>query len=319
EFRFAVMGAGKIAVKFCDAVQRIPGCRVAAVSSKSMERANEFAQKHGIPAAYGSYVEMLEREKPDCVYIAVTPHAHYDLCMLCLDHGTPILCEKAMFLNSMQAETVFSRAAQQRVFVMEAMWSRFLPANRIARQWLCDGLIGDPVLVDVGIGFVAPPDAENRYRNPELGGGVAYDLTVYAYELATFFIDQPVRHVQVEALWSRSGIDETEQVTLRFDTAMASLRTTFAAAMEDRLVVYGTKGRIVVPFPHFASEAFLYDEKKQQVRHFQDQETKNGFVYELQETIDCIGKGRIESDVVPHALTIDCSKVFDRIQQTKDG
>ena len=99
-FRFAIMGAGGIANKFCDAVRLIPDCEVCAISSKSMERAESFAARHNLPAAYDSYEEMLRRERPDCVYIAVTHDAHFTLCMLCLDYDTPVLCEKSMFQNS---------------------------------------------------------------------------------------------------------------------------------------------------------------------------------------------------------------------------
>ena len=143
-FRFAIMGAGNIANKFCDAVKRMGDCEVAAVASKSMERAQGFAEKNGIKAAYDSYEKMLAEEKPDCVYIAVTQDAHYALCMLCLDYKTPVLCEKAMFLNSAQAEEVLSRAEKEKVFVMEAMWSRFLPAIKMAKQWMDEGKIGTP-------------------------------------------------------------------------------------------------------------------------------------------------------------------------------
>ena len=109
-----------------------------------MERAKGSAEKNGIKAAYDSYEKMLAEEKPDCVYIAVTQDAHYALCMLCLDYKTPVLCEKAMFLNSAQAEEVLSRAEKKRFFVMEAMWSRFLPAIKMAKQWMDEGKIGTP-------------------------------------------------------------------------------------------------------------------------------------------------------------------------------
>ena len=134
-FRFAVMGSGNIAKQFCDTVRSMDGCEVAAVSSKSMEKARRLADGQGIEAAYDNYEKMLIEQKPDCVYIAVTPNAHYDLSTLCLDYKVPVLCEKAMFLNSAQAEAVFARARAEKVFVMEAMWSRFLPNIKNAKKW----------------------------------------------------------------------------------------------------------------------------------------------------------------------------------------
>ena len=99
-FRFAIMGAGNIAGRFCRAANALPACCVTAVASKSRERAGRFAAENGVPHFYADYEEMLEKEKPDAVYIAVTPHDHFRLCMLCLQHRTPVLCEKAMFRTS---------------------------------------------------------------------------------------------------------------------------------------------------------------------------------------------------------------------------
>ena len=232
-FKFAIMGAGNIANKFCDAVKRMEDCEVAAVASKSMDRAENFAEKNGIKAAYDSYEKMLAEEKPDCVYIAVTQDAHFALCMLCLDYKTPVLCEKAMFLNSAQAEEVFTRAEKEKVFVMEAMWSRFLPAVKMAKQWMEEGKIGTPSFIDTAIGFLAPVDKDNRYYSPKLGGGAAYDITVYAYELTTFMIERPAEDVQVSAVWSDTGVDISDQVTIRYPGLLASLRTSFAAALRE--------------------------------------------------------------------------------------
>lgn len=316
-FTFGIMGAGKIANKFCAAVELIDGCRVAAVSSKSMERAAEFAAKHGISAAYDSYEQMLVRERPDCVYIAATTDAHYDLCMLCLDHRVPVLCEKAMFASSKQAETVFARAKELRVFVMEAMWSRFLPAVNQAKQWLAEGLIGTPSFLNLAIGFVAPNDRENRYFNPLLGGGVAYDITVYAYEIATYLITRPIEDMQVAAIWADTGVDVTNQITLRYPDMLASLETSIVCPLDQGLVIYGDNGKIVVPRPHVASEAFLYAADKELRTHYRDEETQNGFVYQIQEAMECVRSGKIESPVVPHELTLQCARLFDRIGETR--
>lgn len=317
KFQFAIMGAGNIANKFCDAVALVENCEVVAISSKSMERAKQFAARHAIDKAYDSYEKMLQETKVDCVYIAVTSEAHYELTMLCLNYGVPVLCEKAMFSGSRQAETVFRRANELGVFVMEAMWSRFLPAIQTVRQWLDEKRIGDIVLADTSIGFVAPKDMTNRYFNPELGGGVALDLTVYAYELTTYFIDQELKDISAQVIWGESGVDVTEQITLRYEQALANLQTTFLSPVDEVMVLYGEKGKIVIPKPHYTKEAFLYGPRNELLEHYTDDTTQNGFVYEIKEVIKCIQEGRIESHVVPHILTLNCSRLFDRIFETK--
>lgn len=312
-FKFAIMGAGGIARKFCDAVKRVEGCRLAAVSSKSMDRALAFAWLNDLPAAYDSYEKMLIEEKPDCVYIAVTPNAHYELSMLCLDYKVPIICEKAMFMNSEQAEIVFRRAREQHVFVMEAMWSRFLPAVVRAKTWIEKGLIGTPAFLDAAIGFLAPKDDSNRYFSADLGGGVAHDLTVYAYELATYLVSQRIEELHVDAIFADTGVDVTNHVNISFSDMLASLKTSFVCSMDEQLVVYGDKGKIVLPHPHYAEEALLYNAHNELTMHYKDEETSNGFVYEIEEVIRCIRSGLIESPIVPHELTLQCAILFDRI------
>lgn len=312
-FRFVILGAAKIAVQFCDAVRRIPGAEVVAVASKSAERAERFAQNNGVARWYDSYEEMLVREKPDCAYIAVTPHDHFRLGMLCLEHDVPVLCEKAMFMCSEEAEKFFARAREKRLFAMEALWSRFLPALNRAKRWLDEGRIGRVVMAESAIGFVAPGDPEGRYFSPKLGGGAAFDITVYGYETMSYLLGEgEVQHAEVAP--AATGVDGSEIVTLRFGGVPAVLRHSFLTNLENRLVIYGEKGRIVVPEPHVNREARLWmNGEDEPEEHYTDCVTENGFVYEVEETIRCIGEGRLESVVVPHRTTIACARVFDRI------
>lgn len=317
-FRFGIMGAAKIAEKFCDAVTHIPNCEVAAIASRDLERAKAFANKNEIANAYDNYAAMLAQEELDCVYIAVVTSAHYELTMLCLNHKVPVLCEKAMFVNSREAEEVFTRAAKEQVFVMEATWSRFLPALQKAKSWLDEERIGVPKILDFAIGFAAPEDPKNRYYNAALGGGAARDITIYAYEITDFMLEQEEKQSLVQVEWSQTGIDLTNHVTIQFEQTMATLTTSFAVALEERMIIYGKKGKIIVPTPHFASECLLYNEENQCVEHFKDEITPNGFLYEIQEAMQCITEGKLQSSVVPHELTLRCAKLFDQIDLTKN-
>ena len=323
EFRFAVMGAGGIANRFCDAVELIDGCSVCAVASKSMERAADFAGRHRLPAAYDSYEKMLDEEKPDAVYIAVTTDSHHALSMLCMEHNTPVLCEKAMFRTRAEAESVFALSEANGIFSMEAMWSRFLPPVNKAKAWLADGKIGKPVLAEMGIGFRAPQNADNRYFSPALGGGASYDITVYAYEIMTYIMDLPVTSADIVSFSARAAVgtpvDATNIITLYFDGNIpAILKSTLLTSPEENLVISGTEGKITVPHAHVGGEAFLYRNGRL-TEHFIDTETKNGFTYEIEEVIRCVRAGRIESDIAPHRMTRDFASLCDRIcEEMKD-
>lgn len=314
-FRWAIMGAGGIAEKFCDAVNRLENAEVAAVASKTMERAKGFVEKNHIECAFDNYEQMLKEVKPDGVYIATTPNSHYELTMLCLDYKTPVLCEKAMFLSSQQACSVFDRSKELGVFVMEGMWSRFLPHNQMAKKWLAEGMIGDIELAEISIGFAAEKNPENRFYNPVLGGGAAFDITVYCFELMTYFIEEKILEIKADVTWADTGVDKTEQIAIRFENCMANLHASIAANLEDHAVIYGTKGKIVIPLVHYGTQCCLYQNHAEPV-HFED-DTENGFVFEIQEAMECIGKGEIESSIAPHKMTIQCSELFDLIMSQK--
>lgn len=206
-FRIGIMGAGHIAVKMCGAVRLIPEAQVTAVASRSQARADRFAAEQGIPAAYGSYEEMLRQQKPDLVYIATTMNSHAELTDLCVRHGVPVLCEKAMYTCSAEAQAGFAKAEQAGVFTMEAMWSRFLPADRKAKEWLRAGLIGDLTMAEAAIGYCAPADPEGRYFNPALGGGAAYDMSVYGIELLTWMTEARPADPAVTVMRGSTGVD----------------------------------------------------------------------------------------------------------------
>ena len=312
-FRFAIMGAGGIANKFCDAVGLIPDAEVCAIASKSKERAERFAERHSLPAAYDSYEAMLREERPDCVYIAVTHDAHFALCMLCLDHRTPVLCEKSMFQNSREAETFFSRAEAEGVFAMEAMWSRFLPPVMKAREWIAGGRIGKPLFGEMTIGFKASPDPENRINNPKLGGGAALDITVYAYDVLTWVLDKPVLRASVEATKMQTGVDASDVVLLRFaEDIIGVCHSTVACSPDERLIIEGSEGRIVLPHSHVGNEGFLW-QRGRLTEHFIDNKTVNGFTYEIEEAVRCVREGLTESPVCSHAMTLEFARLCDRI------
>ena len=316
-FKFAIMGAGNVSHRFYQAVKSMTTCEVAAVASKSLEKANMFAQEHDGIAAYDSYEEMLQKEMPDAVYIGTVPSFHYDLIMLCLDYRIPVLCEKAMFLNKAEAETVFERARQEHIFVMEGMWSRFLPEVCQAKQWLEDGRIGEVRFLETAIGFSAPKEAENRYYNRSLGGGTRYDILVYAHELTTFMLEKPVQDVQVQTIWGETGVDITTHVSLKYADAIASLTTSFETPLREFMTIYGEHGVIEVIQPHMAKTAILYDRNRKEIARYQDETGMDGFVYQIQEVIDCVHAGKCESDVVPHQCTLDSAELFDLVEQTR--
>ena len=313
-FKWVILGAGAIAAKFADAVRRIDGAEVIGVGSRSMERGASFAAKHGIPQS-GSYADMLAL-RPDAAYIAATTEAHADLTRLCIEAGVPVLCEKAMFTTAAEAEEVFALAKERGVFTMEAMWSRFLPTIVEMKKQLDAGAIGQVRHAEIAIGWDAPDGPGSRFYEPSLGGGAAYDLLVYCYELMEFFIGVPEKVENVAVHWASTGVDETETVTLRYPWGLASLSASIAVRMDERTVLLGEGGQLRMLKPHYGSE-FVLRHPDGSEETWQDDKTENGFVYEAEEVMRCVKAGLLESPTVPHELTIRCAKVFDLLNAGK--
>ena len=312
EFRFVILGAGSIAHKFADAVRRTPGASVAAVASKSAEKAAAFAEKEQIGKSYADYEEMLVREKPDAAYIATTVNFHRDLALLCIRHHVPVLCEKAMFSDSAQAQEIFAEAKKEGVFVMEAMWSRFLPHMKKARQWIAEGKLGTLVSIDANLGYCPPFDPHNRFFDRALGGGTGRDLLVYCYELTQMLAGEDPVEVQSMHLNGETGVDVVNLLNLRFSTFLASVRCHFIEYGQfDLFRIFGTDGYIEIPSPHIGRKSILYI-RGEEPEVF-DCPIENGFVFEVQEVIDCVRAGRLESETVPWKLTLESSKLYDEL------
>ena len=313
DFRFAIMGAGHIARKFVRAAALLPDCTVCAIASRSLARARAFAQEMSLPAAYGSYEEMLLAERPDCVYIAASTDLHAELSLLCLHHGVPVLCEKAMCRSTAEAQAVFSLAREKAVFAMEALWSCFLPPVTKARQWIAEGRIGEVAMAEMSLGFLAEDDPENRYFSPAKGGGAGYDLSVYGYHLITSILGRRAERMQAQVV-PRHGVDASEMILLGLEGGIpAVVKSSFLAPVKEELLIQGSRGRILIPHAHYASEAVLLDASGAQIERFTDAQTLNGFTYEAQEVMRCIREGKIESETVPHHATLQCAEMFDLI------
>lgn len=313
--RFGIMGAGDIARKFCSAVKKLPQAEVAAVSSKDLIRAMAFAEENGLTAYYDQYELMLQRDDIDAVYIATTHNFHYENILLALSYGKHVLCEKCMVLTAEEAETVFRTAQEKGLFVMEAMWSRFIPAMQKAKKWISEGLLGKIVMADYALGFYANED--HRALVPELAGGAMYDLGVYAFEGLTYLIDKPLLEIQSNVDWS-NGIDMTDSVLLKFEeNILASFRCTISAPVESCMTIYGTKGRLVLSNPVCPTECRFYGLDGSRFSY--QYPVENGFEFEIANMISCIEQGLLESSVIPHRDTVLCAKMFDDVLRGKKG
>ncbi len=319
KLRFGIMGAGGIANKFAHAVRLVKAedgfdITVEAVSSKSLERAQAFAERNGIPSAYGDYAEMLARDDIDAVYIATTHNFHKENLIQAIEAGKHILCEKPMVLTEADAREVFDLAREKGVFLMEAMWSNFLPAIVKAKEWIRAGRIGTVKTAHGAIGFFGGNNPESRILNPALAGGALYDIGVYPIEILTYLIGEPVEDVHASVhRHPVTGVDTDAAMVLCYPEADAVIQCSVSCAPKSFLSLTGTGGIIEVN-GHEGTCAALMDAGRHVTETFESEFPEgNGFVYEIREVIRCLKTGKLTSDVMTADATIGCAKLFDRI------
>jgi predicted dehydrogenase len=204
--RWAILGTGGIAHAFATALMGTPGATLAAIGSRSVESAAKFGREFGSPAACGSYQELCDAPGVDIIYIG-TPHpVHAANATMALNGGKAVLCEKPFAMNLREAEKVVALARDKKLFLMEAMWTRYMPALAALRRIVASGEIGAPRQLHADFGFVAPPDPAHRVNNRELGGGALLDLGIYPLSIAAAIMG-PVKKVQAVAEMSETGVD----------------------------------------------------------------------------------------------------------------
>lgn len=312
---FGIMGAGGIAEKFAQAVSMTDGTTLSAVASKSPEKAAAFAERNGVKTACKSYEDMLSRSDVDVVYIATTHNFHYDNIKMCLEAGKHVVCEKPMVLTEKDARELFDLAAEKKLFLMEAMWSRFLPSVRQAKKWITEGKIGAVQSVSAVIGFKSTRDPESRLLNPALAGGAIYDIGVYPIEIISYLVGEKITgSVGFCRNNPQTGVDENNTFILRFETCDAAVQCLFTSAPREYVIINGENGIVEIPAASVNDECFLYNGRKELSGHFKERfPSGNGFVFELLEVIECISSGKLSSDIMPPEATIECARVFEEI------
>ncbi|MGC8781935.1 MAG: Gfo/Idh/MocA family protein, partial [Anaerolineae bacterium] len=179
---WGILGAGRIANRFAAEARLVPGARLVAVGARDPARAQEFAARNGIARAYASYADLVADPDVDAVYVATLHPWHCEHTLLALDAGKAVLCEKPFAVNADQARQMIERARGRRLFLMEAMWTRFNPITVQVRQWLAEGRIGEPRLATIDFGFRAPWDPQSRILNANLAGGALVSASQSAGE-----------------------------------------------------------------------------------------------------------------------------------------
>lgn len=312
--RWAIMGTGGIARAFATALMETPGARVAAVGSRSIDSARAFASDFGAPACYGSYEALAQASDIDIIYIG-TPHPmHAQNAMLALEGGKAVLCEKPFTMNLREAEQVVALARKKKLFLMEAMWTRMLPALAEVRRIINAGEIGTVYQVHADFGFAATQDPAHRVNRLELGGGALLDLGIYPLSISYALLG-PVASVQAQAFLGDGGIDLTTGFSMKHDSgALSVCSCSLRARTPCELTVSGSLGQVRMDAMFHLAKTVTVKLADGSVRTIQTPYLGNGYVHEAIEAGRCLRAGLLESPHMLHDDTLAMMRLLDTIR-----
>ncbi|MCP2032307.1 putative dehydrogenase [Okibacterium sp. HSC-33S16] len=316
--RWGVVGPGAIATDFTRAVQAHTTQQVVAVSSRSAERAGQFAAAHGIRSSYGSHADLFADPNVDVVYIAVPHTEHVPLALDAIAAGKHVLVEKPMATSAADAQLVVNAARAAGVFAMEALWAKYLPKFDVVRQLLEDGALGDVRLFSADYGFRAPYDPTSRFFNPELGGGALLDLGVYLVSVASFALGE-FSSVTARGQLSPTGVDVQSSLILDTPTgAQAVLSTTLLADTPSEANIIGTGGRIAIDRVFVGPGGFTFSPAGSGAVRFEDTSGllwREGLSYQASAVARFIADGLTESPLHPLDETIAVLDTLDEARR----
>jgi len=313
--RWGFCATGRIAATVARDLALVDGAVPAAVGSRDLGRARAFAAEHGFTRAHGSYEALFADEEVDVVYVA-TPHGqHHAVVSAALAAGKPVLVEKAFTVSAAAAADLVARARASGLFLMEAMWTRFLPVVAELRRLVADGAIGEIRSVDADLGFRVPVDPAHRLWAPGLGGGALLDLGVYPVSFAQMLLGPPSSVTATGSL-GHTGVDADVGLLLGWpDGAHARLACSLTSAVEGRALVTGTRGRIELPTPFHHPPHLLLHREDGGTEVVEAPPVGRGYSHQLVEVQRCLAEGLTESPVMPLADTL---AVMDTLQRALD-
>lgn len=314
KIKWGIMGTGGIAKQFTGDLAFARNAELVAVGSRKKESADHFAEAYSIPRTYGSYEELVQDPDIDAIYVA-TPHPfHKENVLTCLRAGKAVLCEKPFTVNAVELEEVVRFARDKKLFLMEAMWTRFLPPIIKVREWIKNGKIGEVGLVKADFGFRSKWDPKGRLLNPDLGGGALLDAGIYPISFAAMIFGVEPEKIMSTAHIGETGVDEQFSIILAYPSGKtATLNGAVRLGLTNEATIYGTDGYIHIPSFLNAKSASLHV-NNEEVETFTDDRSSLGYAFEAEEVGRSLSKGLQESPVIPLDESLGIIKLLDEVR-----
>lgn len=310
KIRWGILGTGRIAKTFAEALAVLPEMELVAVGSRNAASAKDFAAAYKAPRAHATYEGLANDKDVEAVYVG-TPHPfHAGNAILCLRAGKAVLVEKPFAMNEREAKEMADVAKKEKRFLMEAMWTHFLPSIVRAEEFVKKGAIGELLMVHADFGFRAPFDPKGRLFDPALGGGSLLDVGVYPVSLATRLLGEPSR-IQSAAVLGKSGVDEQASMILEYGGGrQAVLSSAIRAETGHFATLSGSEGRIRIEAPFWKSQRITVKDEALDLPF-----TGNGYTHQAMEVGRCLVEGLLESPRMSHAFSLSVMRTLDAIRR----
>ena len=307
-----ILGAGGIARTMAATVAEMNDTKVLAIGSRTLSKAQDFAAEFDIPTSYGSYEELAADDRLDLIYIA-TPHSrHFEDCMICIQNGRNVLCEKAFTANKKQAEELFKTAKEKNVFICEAIWTRFIPMRKTLDDILKSGIIGEITSLTANLGY--PISHLDRLVKPELAGGALLDLGVYTLNFAVMAFGKDIADIKSVCTKNEYGVDMHNSIILTYsDGKTALLHSSCQCALDRKGIIYGTKGRIEFHNINNCEGIDVILNNGIQ-KHYPTPPQISGYEYEVIASLKAISEGKKQCDEMTHEETLFIMEIMDKLR-----
>jgi predicted dehydrogenase len=312
--RWGILGAGKIAEKFASDLSKTSNSELVAVASTSLERAKSFAARHNGKHAFGNYQDMFS-VKLDVVYIATLHPQHAENSILCLNNNVGVLCEKPFAMQEKDVLEVIALAEQKKLFLMEALWTRFMPTTIKALELVNSGVIGKIITLHADFGFSGEYNPENRLYNLSIGGGALLDIGIYPAFLSLLLFGYPSK-ILAESIFAPTGTDQTTSFIYKYNNDVTSvLNCTFASTTNCEAIIYGEKGKITIHSRFHEATQISLQLNDQIAETFNYPRDTFGYNYEIDEVNACILADKTESEVLPLDFSKKLIRLLDKTRE----
>jgi len=311
--RWGIVGLGNIAHQFADDLKLVSNTILTSAASRNLQKANEFAKMHNATNSFGSYEELFDCDEVDVVYIATPHNSHAELSMAAMNKGKHVLCEKPLATNYNDAQRMFQCAADNKVFIMEALWSRFNPSIESLIAHIEKGDIGKVVYLHADFAFYGlDRSEEGRLLNPNLAGGSLLDIGIYPIFLAYLIFGKPMKILATSNFY-KTGVEIQTSMIFSYPDAQAILYSGLNSKSEMKAEISGTKGSLFLD-PRWHEPQGYVLQQNDHTEHFNMPTLGKGYTYEIDEVNTCIKSGRLESEKWNHQNSLDLLEILDEVR-----